>query len=240
MTCKIADFGVARIKIATEKATNVVGTANWTAPEVLRQEPINERSDIYSFGCVVVELATNDVPWGAKTTLIDVFASVAVNRQMPPVSSTVDAFLRTLFADCCRNVPSERPSAATLVTRIEEHMQRAELRDALLTSDVDLAPALVQTASKWTPIANDPTQRWITLKDGKTGRVPVECRAEFAKLEALVHGALKGQALTVTSAVAIDNKTLSAAFASDARKLEQRMRESPNLFAEQKWRQTMW
>ena len=164
--------------------------------------------------------------------------SVVNSHQLPPVPSTVDAFLRTLVADCCRNVPSERPSAATLVTRIEEHMQRAELRDALLTSDVDLAPALVQTAGKWTPIANDPTQRWITLKDGKTGRVPVECRAEFAKLEALVHGALKGHALTVTSAVAIDNKTLSAAFASDARKLEQRMRESPNLFAEQKWRQS--
>jgi len=29
-----------------------VGTASWMAPEVIRNEPISDRSDIYSFGVV--------------------------------------------------------------------------------------------------------------------------------------------------------------------------------------------
>lgn len=34
------------------------------APEVLRDEPSNEKSDIYSFGVILWELATLQQPWG--------------------------------------------------------------------------------------------------------------------------------------------------------------------------------
>lgn len=34
------------------------------APEVLRDEPSNEKSDIYSFGVILWELATLHQPWG--------------------------------------------------------------------------------------------------------------------------------------------------------------------------------
>jgi len=34
------------------------------APEVLRDEPSNEKSDIYSFGVIMWEIATLQQPWG--------------------------------------------------------------------------------------------------------------------------------------------------------------------------------
>jgi serine/threonine-protein kinase CTR1 len=34
------------------------------APEVLRDEPSNEKSDIYSFGVIIWELATLQQSWG--------------------------------------------------------------------------------------------------------------------------------------------------------------------------------
>lgn len=34
------------------------------APEVLRDEPSNEKSDLYSFGVILWELATLQQPWG--------------------------------------------------------------------------------------------------------------------------------------------------------------------------------
>lgn len=34
------------------------------APEVLRDEPSNEKSDLYSFGVIMWELATLQQPWG--------------------------------------------------------------------------------------------------------------------------------------------------------------------------------
>ncbi|KAL0754755.1 hypothetical protein Bca101_092423 [Brassica carinata] len=35
----------------------------WMAPEVLRNESADEKSDIYSFGVVLWELATEKIPW---------------------------------------------------------------------------------------------------------------------------------------------------------------------------------
>ena len=45
------------------------GTAEWTAPEVLRGLPYNEKSDVYSYGVVLWELMTRQVPWPDHSTI---------------------------------------------------------------------------------------------------------------------------------------------------------------------------
>ncbi|KAL0838208.1 hypothetical protein Bca101_090098 [Brassica carinata] len=61
----VADFGLSRIKHETYLATKSGrGTPQWMAPEVLRNESANEKSDIYSFGVVLWELATGKIPMG--------------------------------------------------------------------------------------------------------------------------------------------------------------------------------
>lgn len=44
-------------------------TAEWTAPEVLRSQNYNEKSDVYSMGVILWELLTNEEPWGDKTAM---------------------------------------------------------------------------------------------------------------------------------------------------------------------------
>ena len=41
----------------------------WTAPEVLRSQSYNEKSDVYSMGVILWELLTNEEPWGDKTAM---------------------------------------------------------------------------------------------------------------------------------------------------------------------------
>jgi len=52
------------------------------APEVLRDEPSNEKSDIYSFGVILWELATLQQPWvnlnPAQVCFITVIQEIAV------------------------------------------------------------------------------------------------------------------------------------------------------------------
>ena len=43
--------------------------AEWTAPEVLRSQNYNEKSDVYSMGVILWELVTNEEPWGDKTAM---------------------------------------------------------------------------------------------------------------------------------------------------------------------------
>ncbi|KXJ19701.1 serine/threonine kinase-like domain-containing protein STKLD1 [Exaiptasia diaphana] len=54
----IGDFGVATIMDdARTRTRTTVGTMNWMAPEVL-ERPYDERSDVWSLGCIFLEMAT--------------------------------------------------------------------------------------------------------------------------------------------------------------------------------------
>ncbi|QHO13042.1 hypothetical protein HN873_052464 [Arachis hypogaea] len=45
------------------------GTAEWMVPEVLRNEPSNEKCDVYSFGVILWELSTLQQPWGGMNPM---------------------------------------------------------------------------------------------------------------------------------------------------------------------------
>ncbi|GLT88756.1 hypothetical protein SLE2022_067670 [Rubroshorea leprosula] len=60
----VCNFGLSRSEANTFLSSKTGGgTPDWTAPEVLRDEPSNEKSDVYSFGVVLWELATLQQPW---------------------------------------------------------------------------------------------------------------------------------------------------------------------------------
>ncbi|KAK4338609.1 hypothetical protein RND71_043096 [Anisodus tanguticus] len=64
MHVRIADFGHARFLNDEEKAlTGETGTYVYMAPEVIRSEPYDEKSDIYSFGIILNELVTGEYPY---------------------------------------------------------------------------------------------------------------------------------------------------------------------------------
>ncbi|KAJ6720945.1 SERINE/THREONINE-PROTEIN KINASE ISOFORM X1-RELATED [Salix viminalis] len=63
-TVKVGDFGLSRLKHETYLTTKTgKGTPQWMAPEVLRNEPSDEKSDVYSYGVILWELATEKIPW---------------------------------------------------------------------------------------------------------------------------------------------------------------------------------
>ncbi|XP_011019919.1 PREDICTED: serine/threonine-protein kinase pakF-like isoform X2 [Populus euphratica] len=63
-TVKVGDFGLSRLKYETYLTTKTgKGTPQWMAPEALRNEPSDEKSDIYSYGIILWELSTEKIPW---------------------------------------------------------------------------------------------------------------------------------------------------------------------------------
>eukprot|EP00903_Cladosiphon_okamuranus_P009442 g9002.t1 len=49
---KLCDFGLSKVKtdLSTMSRSRTVGTSQWMAPEVMKERPANERTDVYSFG----------------------------------------------------------------------------------------------------------------------------------------------------------------------------------------------
>lgn len=70
---KLTDFGDSRILGSQIPSFNVShsgvqfkdikGSILWMAPEVIREKPIGTRSDIWSLGQTMIELATAKNPW---------------------------------------------------------------------------------------------------------------------------------------------------------------------------------
>ena len=68
---KVTDFGIARSLDAvgpTETGT-VLGTSHYIAPEQARGERVDTQTDVYSFGCVLFELLTGEVPFDGESFL---------------------------------------------------------------------------------------------------------------------------------------------------------------------------
>jgi NIMA (never in mitosis gene a)-related kinase len=64
---KIGDLGVAKMLNETSNmAQTVVGTPYYLSPELCEEKPYNNKSDIWSLGCVLYELCTLKHPFEAQ------------------------------------------------------------------------------------------------------------------------------------------------------------------------------
>lgn len=89
---KVMDFGIARALAdsqATMTQTNaVIGTAQYLSPEQARGEVVDERSDIYSAGCLLFELLTGRAPFNGDSAVSLAYQHVS---EPPPVPSSIAA-----------------------------------------------------------------------------------------------------------------------------------------------------
>lgn len=111
---RLADFGLASIKRALgSTAESTAGpqavSPVWTAPEVFRSEPADEKVDVYSFAIILWELATMEVPYiGYQVTALPVLVSQEQLR--PSLPADLPLPVKELLEQCWSGVPAERPS----------------------------------------------------------------------------------------------------------------------------------
>jgi serine/threonine-protein kinase len=88
---KVMDFGIARAagdNAATVTQTaNVIGTAQYLSPEQARGESVDARSDVYSTGCLLYELATGTPPFQGDSPVAVAYQHVRENPQPPSTRS---------------------------------------------------------------------------------------------------------------------------------------------------------
>ena len=96
---KIMDFGVARLSGDTMTADgNIVGTADYMSPEQVQGKPVDPRSDLFSVGCMLFELAAGRRPFHSDN-LMAIFYKIThegANFDLIPAGAEYDSLLPIL------------------------------------------------------------------------------------------------------------------------------------------------
>ncbi|XP_062429670.1 mitogen-activated protein kinase kinase kinase 21 [Rhea pennata] len=115
-TLKITDFGLAREWHRTTKMS-AAGTYAWMAPEVIKSSLFSKGSDIWSYGVLLWELLTGEVPYRGIDGLAVAYG-VAVNKLTLPIPSTCPEPFAKLMKECWEQDPHIRPSFALILEQL--------------------------------------------------------------------------------------------------------------------------
>uniref|UniRef100_A0A8D2LR20 mitogen-activated protein kinase kinase kinase n=1 Tax=Varanus komodoensis TaxID=61221 RepID=A0A8D2LR20_VARKO len=115
-TLKITDFGLAREWHKTTKMS-AAGTYAWMAPEVIKHSLFSKSSDVWSFGVLLWELLTGEVPY-REIDALAVAYGVAMNKLALPVPSTCPEPFAHLLEECWSPEPHARPDFRCILRRL--------------------------------------------------------------------------------------------------------------------------
>nr|XP_033812139.1 mitogen-activated protein kinase kinase kinase 10 isoform X1 [Geotrypetes seraphini]XP_033812140.1 mitogen-activated protein kinase kinase kinase 10 isoform X1 [Geotrypetes seraphini] len=115
-TLKITDFGLAREWHKTTKMS-AAGTYAWMAPEVIKLSLFSKSSDIWSFGVLLWELLTGEVPYREIDALAIAYG-VAMNKLTLPIPSTCPESFGRILEDCWNPDPHSRPSFTSVLEQL--------------------------------------------------------------------------------------------------------------------------
>ncbi|HVE76166.1 MAG TPA: protein kinase [Actinomycetota bacterium] len=134
-TAKLGDFGLAAVaqssKITTEGM--MVGTVAYMSPEQATGKPFDVRTDLYSLGAMLYEMATGRPPFAGD----DVVAVISQHLNTAPVSpswhnSEIPPALEDLILRLLAKGPDDRPASATevrdLLGKLSTHASLTEQR----------------------------------------------------------------------------------------------------------------
>uniref|UniRef100_A0A4W3JQK2 Mitogen-activated protein kinase kinase kinase n=1 Tax=Callorhinchus milii TaxID=7868 RepID=A0A4W3JQK2_CALMI len=117
-TVKISDFGTS--KQLSDKSTKMsfAGTVAWMAPEVIRNEPVSEKVDIWSFGVVLWELLTGEVPYKDVDSSAIIWGVGSNSLHLPLPSTAPDGF-SILMKQTWHSKPRNRPSFRQILLHLD-------------------------------------------------------------------------------------------------------------------------
>ncbi|XP_015066121.1 serine/threonine-protein kinase STY17-like [Solanum pennellii] len=116
---KVGDFGVARVQTQTGVMTAETGTYRWMAPEVIEHKPYDHKADVFSFGIVLWELLTGEIPYAYLTPLQ---AAIGVVQQglRPTIPKSTHPKLAELLEKCWQQDPTQRPDFSEILDILKQ------------------------------------------------------------------------------------------------------------------------
>ncbi|KAA8515211.1 hypothetical protein F0562_018390 [Nyssa sinensis] len=157
---RVADFGVAKVVDASGKGPKsmsvIAGSCGYIAPEYAYTLRVNEKSDIYSFGVVILELVTGRLPVDPEFGEKDLVKWVCTTLDQKGIDHVLDPKLDSCFKEeickllnigllCTSPLPINRPSMRRVVKMLQEI--GVEKQPKIAQKDGKLSPYYYEDAS---------------------------------------------------------------------------------------------
>jgi len=176
---KVLDFGLAKAIYGREEKGpvllgsmtvvesvpgHVVGTPAYMSPEQARGDEVDQRTDIWSFGCLLYELLTGERVF-RRTTLQETITAVLEREpdwQRLPVKTTPN--VRQLLRRCLQKDPNQRPATIAEARKAIEQAQRGWNRWQIAAVST-LGLALAAAGAIWLqrPVRPTDSSQWVQL-----------------------------------------------------------------------------
>ena len=160
--CLLADFGIAKIFSSTSRFTSTggtIGTPDYMSPEQGQGHRLDIRSDIYSLGVILYEMATGRVPFKAETPLATVMKHIHDPLPAPrSFNSALPESIELVILRALAKEPANRfPTAGDLANSLRaaagsvgiEHTQIETPLVAAAVADQESAKTKDKSSSKW-------------------------------------------------------------------------------------------
>jgi hypothetical protein len=116
---KISDFGASKKYENQVNESGLVqstkGSFPWMAPEVMKQAGYGRKADVWSLGCVVIEMLSGRPPWSGVENQVMLMMKVLVYNELPEIPKEISDCARDFISKCITREPEKRPSASDLL-----------------------------------------------------------------------------------------------------------------------------
>jgi len=135
MNCKVADFGLSRVRDDSGEMTTSLGCIPYQAPEVFRGEQYTESADVYSFGMVLYEMVSGFEPH--KDLQPMKYANmVAYENHRPQLPPSCPEKWEKLVKACWSGEREKRPTFKQMLKEIQTSVPEPSKFDAVISPKI--------------------------------------------------------------------------------------------------------